>query len=232
MLAAALATAPALAAGDPREGDIDAITLGTRAADISPSAYGHLACGTDGGPPAATLATFADFADCPADRATGLHEVYFEFDDEMEYRARAYENKDMIEYYAGTRLAGHPVILSLLFDDDGVVRAIRMVTDPRAGEAAREIAFRFGERIRDRYGEDGWTCEDLPLAAGETPFGGRSVKQRCEKLYNGDRVVQVAVDYYRRPGQRPAAEAGARFDPSEFVSRARVEILSPELAGQ
>ena len=42
---------------------------------------------------------------------------------------------------------------------------------------AREILAKF----KARFGTDGWECEDIPPAEGETPILGIFVKQRCRK---------------------------------------------------
>ena len=61
----------------------------------------------------------------------GLHEIYFEYDDEYEYIARARDLPREIARWAGTTEGGFPVIVSALFDDGGVLAGIRLVTDPR-----------------------------------------------------------------------------------------------------
>src|SRR5262245_25703722 len=88
------------------------------------------ACGANGGPPRRQLTGWSDFKHCPYE-ANGLREVYFEYDDEQEYVARAKNLSREIVRWAGTVEAGFPVMVSALIDDQGVVRGIRVVTDPR-----------------------------------------------------------------------------------------------------
>src|SRR5204862_3702459 len=95
-----------------------------------PQEFQNFACGSNGGPPRAQLSGWADFARCRAE-ASGLHEVYFEYDDELEYIARARDLDREITRFAGTTETGFPVIVSALFDDNGILRAIRIVTDSR-----------------------------------------------------------------------------------------------------
>jgi hypothetical protein len=61
-----------------------------------------------------------------------LREVAARFDDEDEYVAKALGELAYAAQRTGTLVAGRPVVLSALFDDDGILRAIRMVSDPRA----------------------------------------------------------------------------------------------------
>src|ERR1700722_8323772 len=57
------------------------------------------ACGTAGGPPARVLKGFEEFAVCPVEPTTGLREVWFRYDDEMEYVARARRSGFLIRQY-------------------------------------------------------------------------------------------------------------------------------------
>src|SRR5579859_1588407 len=95
-----------------------------------PIEFRGFACGSNGGPPRAPLTGWADFKRCPAE-PDGLHEVYFEYDDENEYVARAHDNDREINRWAGTHEVTFPVVTSALFDDAGVLKGIRLVTDAR-----------------------------------------------------------------------------------------------------
>src|SRR5260370_29215039 len=95
-----------------------------------PSEFRGFACGSNGGPPRAPLTGWGDFKRC-APEPDGLREVYFEYDDELEYIARAHDNDREISRWAGTHEVTFPVIAIALFDDAGILRSIRMVTDAR-----------------------------------------------------------------------------------------------------
>src|SRR5687768_14994593 len=88
VLAAAVSAQPAI---DNRARIYD-LVLGTPVSEI-PSRYLDPHCGTNGGPPSTRLASWADFAICPAEPGTGLHEVWFSEDDEAEYVALAYRTQ-------------------------------------------------------------------------------------------------------------------------------------------
>jgi len=100
------------------------------AAQPSPTEVRGFACGSNGGAPRQPLTGWRDFARCRAE-PDGLHEVYFEYDDELEYIARARDADREITRWAGTTEVAFPVVVSALFDTAGVLRAIRMVTDAR-----------------------------------------------------------------------------------------------------
>ena len=89
------------------------------------------ACGSNGGAPRRQLSGWGDFLRCDAE-ANGLREVYFEYDDEYEYIARARDLPREISRWAGTTEVGFPVIVSALFDDGWRAQGIRVVTDSAA----------------------------------------------------------------------------------------------------
>src|SRR4051812_48661924 len=91
LAAATLFASSALAADD---GDLYApslwdLTLGAHASDLPLEEFGGYACGTNGGPPSTPVIGWLDYAKCPKETTTGLHEVYFKYDNEPEYIARA-----------------------------------------------------------------------------------------------------------------------------------------------
>src|SRR5215813_11827516 len=99
------------------------------AAQPAADEFRAFACGSNGGAPRAQLKGFGDFMRCPAE-ADGLREVYFEYDDELEYIARARDLEREITRWAGTTELGFPVIVSALFGDAGILKGIRLDTEP------------------------------------------------------------------------------------------------------
>ena len=128
--------------------------------------FKNLACGSGGGVPLAALQDWDDFRRCEPE-ATGIYEVYFEYDDEAEYRALALETYlDTDEI--GTQVNYYPVVTSALFDFSGMLRGIRMVTDPREQPARpglvplreREEHYLLGNYLMERWSLDLSTCTD------------------------------------------------------------------------
>ena len=192
---------------------------------MSLTGFGELACGSNGGPPRQKLEEWSDFAKCrPEDN--NLYEVYARFDDEDEYIGKAIEEPRYARGKTGTRVAGHPVILSALFDRDGVLRGIRMVSDPRGSMMERRMAHMLRLAIINRYDPDGWACTDLPPAPGETPVGGVFIKQRCEKA-TPERHLMVETRFLRKPGQSDNDPVTGEYRPGAFESSTRFEIFDP-----
>src|SRR5580700_8926877 len=101
----------------PDPGEIHGLKLGLKAAEMSADTFGDLACGSNGGPPRQTIGGWIEFRKCRPE-PNGLYEVYAPFDDQQDYVARAIDDPMYAQGKVGTRVAGHPVILSVLFDTD------------------------------------------------------------------------------------------------------------------
>jgi uncharacterized protein YjbI with pentapeptide repeats len=199
------------------------IRLGTSATALADEGFMSLACGTDGGPPARALGGFKDFANCPAD-ANGLREVYFRYDDEAEYWARANDLPNFVSLYEGTTAYSHPIITSVLFDQGGVAVAVRLVSDPRTPTERRQNAYLLRNFLMARFGiEIAPHCVDLPRDDRETQIGRVFVKQRCERVAD-DRRFMLETHYYRRPGQTAFVPNTAQLTEGQFVSQTRLEI--------
>jgi hypothetical protein len=224
---AALAVWLGLSAGHAQElaTKIWDIELGTPIAGLPLDQFVDPACGTNGGPPSRVLGSFADFAFCPLDKATGLHEVWFRYDDELEYVARARRSEIMIRLYQANSLGGQPIITSLLIDDSGLVQGYRIVSDPRAAGATRIEAYGLVELFKGMVAP-GLDCVDLPPGPGERPIEDLFVKQSCEAKTDG-RVTRIEARRYYRPGQFLVNPNDNRITENEFESSARMEVYRP-----
>jgi hypothetical protein len=229
-VALALVSPSAQAQGRRDPGEIRGLKLGLQARSMSLDGFGDLACGSNGGPPRQKIEEWSDFGKCrPEDN--GLYEVYARFDDEDEYIGKAIEDPRYAAGRIGTRVAGHPVILSALFDRDGVLRGLRFVTDPRAAPHERRMAHLLRLAVINRYEPDGWTCTDFPPAAGETPVGGVFIKQRCEKA-TPERHLSLDTRFLRKPGQSDNDPVTGEYRAGAFESSTRFEIFDPNYKRQ
>jgi hypothetical protein len=202
------------------------IHLGDAASAI-PDEYVNYACGTIGGPPSRPLPNFAAFKTCKPD-ADGLHEVYFEYDDEQEYVARALQNSAGIMRYAGTTVFEFPIVASVLFDNAGRVRGERMVTDPRQQVSRDRLEFwELATFLKQNFGDDPWTCKDLPPADGETPVGSRFLKNHCEKTVSGMHLI-LEQRLFQKKGQQAVDQSGVA-QPQAFESATRFEMYDAAL---
>jgi hypothetical protein len=224
LLALPLAILPARAQA-PDLGEIHGLKLGLKAPSMTMDGFGELACGSNGGPPRQRLDDWAGFGKCRAE-GSGLHEVYARFDDEDEFIGRAIDDPLYAGSRTGTRVAGHPVILSVLFDDAGVLRGLRFISDPRAAPIERRMAHLLRLAIINHYDPADWTCTDLPAEPGETPVGGIFIKQHCEKV-TPERRMTLDARFLRKPGQSDIDPATGDYTSGQFESSTRFELLDP-----
>ena len=198
------------------------IKLGTPVSQLPVNDFVDPACGTNGGPPARVLRSFAEFALCTRERTTGLHEVWFRYDDELEYIARARRSDIMTRQYQANSLAGQPIITSLLIDDGGLVQGYRIVNDPRVEGQTRLNAFGIADLFKGIAGL-GVACTDLPPAEGERPIDDLFVKEICEKNEDG-RIARVEARRYYKAGQFAVDPNENRLTENQFESSARIEV--------
>ena len=204
-------------------------------AQPSPDEFRGFACGSNGGPPRLQLTGWKDFARCRPEPG-GLHEVYFEYDDELEYIARARDLEREITRWAGTTEVAFPVIVSALFDTGGVLKGIRIVTDPRpehrdhiteANLRKRADAYVFGAVMASRFNIDAARdCRSLPPAEGESAVGALFVKQSCDvaDAKTGRRIL-LQANFFRKPGQSGVnPQLPSQLTQGQFESAARIEI--------
>jgi hypothetical protein len=207
----------------PRRLEVWDLRLGLHV-DQLPDEFVDYACGTNGGPPSLPLNGWQDFRRCRPE-PSGLREVYFRYDDELEYWAKANDLLGQMEQYSGTKTYGFPIVVSALIDNDGVVSGVRIVSDPR-GESAqgRDEAYLLRNFLTSRFGRENWQCEDLAPADGESPVGGIFVKQRCQKQIDGTSALLV-TRYLRKPGQTQYDPQSGRETVGLFESSVRFELV-------
>jgi hypothetical protein len=200
-----LVAASATAAENPLEGDLRDLRVGMAVAELPVEGYVDLACGNDGREPGTPLDGWSQFERCPPD-AAGLHEVAFAF--------APSPLEALGDRWEGTKVAGHPVIPSLLIDDDGIVQGLRIVTDPDTRLYLHKKAYLFGIRVMGRYGRDGWTCTEADPGDDRSPVGGMFIDRHCEKTFHDRRLI-LETDLYRDAGQQGR----------EFTNATRLEIF-------
>jgi hypothetical protein len=187
---------PALAQAEPNH-DVRDITVGMHVGDIPGAGYVNLTCAND---TSRKIPEWSSWRECPPD-ADAMHAIRFEFDPETSRE--------------GTLVAGHPVILTALIDDKGMVAGLKIDTDPKARLYLRKKAFLLGIQVKSRYGSEGWACVQRQPESGEQPVGGVYIRENCRKAVQG-RVLVVERDLFRRPDQ----------DARNFVDETQVKITS------
>ena len=98
-------------AGQPHRGrptrlEVWDLRLGSQIEQL-PDEFIDYACGTNGGPPSTPLNGWREVRRCRPE-PNGLREVYFRYDDELEYWAKANNLLPQMEQYSGTKTYGFP----------------------------------------------------------------------------------------------------------------------------
>lgn len=194
-------------AQDPQNGDIRDLKVGVQVNELPHSGYVNFSCvGADA--ITSALTQWTDFRRCDVN-ADGLYEVRFQYDNRTQQWAAVNDK------WEGTKIAGHPVLLSILIDSAGEVKVLRAQTDPTARPYMRKKAYLLSLRVKARYGPEGWICDKLSPAFGETPIGGLYIHERCEKIYKNRKLI-LHTELYRGVGQQG----------QEFTNSTRLEIIA------
>lgn len=200
------------------------LTIGDHAVDLPTEQFINFACGTNGGPPSLPLTGWTDFARCPAEAGTGLHEVFFRYDNEIELWAKAHDLLTQAATYQYTSVYSIPVIASALFDDNGFMVMLRLVTDPAVEVEIRERAITLGGFLTARFGVDGWSCADLPRLPGEEPHSGRYEKRECRLTTADGFDIYMLTEHFNRPGQLAINPVDNTATEGQFWSSTRLEM--------
>lgn len=224
----ALTPLPALAQTGPRLAPaftIWDIALGQPITQVPEKEVALIACGTNGGPPSAPLESFAEFEKCPAE-PSGLHEVYFTSDDEQDYIALAMEDEYRVTH-GGTTIYAHPVVFSVLVDDEAIVRGIRIVTDERASDHDRRVAATLARNLKARYGPWEPSCEDLAPTAGQLPVGKIFLHEICTADSPDGAAARMRLEatYFRKKGQTSINLETQQINSNYFQSATRLEVV-------
>ena len=202
------------------------VELGSPVSALPSDEWVDPACGTNGGPPSLKLDSFENFARCPAEEETGLREIWFIYDDEWEYIARAYRDPTEIRSYSANVFYQQPIITSLLVDDGGLVQGYRVITDPRAPIDVRSEAFILYGIFKGLFNDAPWQCTDLPRDERERPIKGKFIKATCV-MVSDQYFIRVEGRHLRKPGQdvrvNPRVLSLAAGD---FESSTRLEVYN------
>ena len=201
------------------------LQLGTPAGELPEEEFVDPACGTNGGPPGLRLDGFEALR--AAARKPPVARDLVPLRRRTEYIARAARDPDAVEHNNAMLMLGQPVILSLLVDPAGLVQGFRIFTDPHAEAEVRATAYTLAAAFKARFGADGWACNDLPPAAGETPVAGTFAKQLCGKVADGQQISVESRRYYKS-GQASTDPNSGLATVNQFESAARIEVVQLE----
>ena len=196
VLTAALCASWALSAAPAEEpvSDLRGVTIGMLAQDLPASGYRNLSCVGGTSQP---LEDWSAWKSCPVD-PDGLRRVHVDYDQ---------LGQD------ATMVAGHPVDLTVFFDDSGRLVRIEIKTQDQASLYMRKKAHLLARQAMEHYGHDGWSCRDTPPSANEEAIGTTYVNETCSKA-SGRRSIEVSSRFFHK----------ASGGPRDFVSDSLVVV--------
>jgi hypothetical protein len=172
------------------------------------------------------LQGFEDFARCPVEQRTGLREIWFIYDDEWEYIARAHRDPIEIAQYSENTLYQQPIITSILVDDAGLVQGYRVITDPKAPNDVRRDAYLLYAIFKGQFTDAPWQCTDLPPDERERPLGGVFLKASCV-MVSEHQFVRLEARRLLKPGQDLREIPRLRDQAvGDFESAVRLEVYN------
>ena len=171
------------------------------------------------------LDSFSDFQKCKPEIETQLREVWFIYDDEWEYIARANRDEHEIARYSANSFYSHPIITSLLLDKDSLIQGYRMITDPRAPNDIRIKAHTLAMYFKNLFSQARWHCLDEPQGEREAAIEGLFVKKTCSYSDN-DQIYRVYESYRLKPGQElDDNKVDLKQVEGQFESTASLEVF-------
>ena len=181
-LAVVLSTTFALstAAAEETISDLRGVTIGMLAQDLPVSGYRNFSCV---GAISQPLEDWSAWKSCQpgADGSRRLHVDY----DQLGQDA--------------TMVAGHPVDLTVFFDDAGRLVRIQIKTQDQASLYMRKKAHLLARQAMEHYGHEGWSCRGTPPSANEEAIGTSYVNETCSKV-SGRRSIEVSSRFFHKSG--------------------------------
>lgn len=170
------------AAEDPEDGDIRDLKVGIDVSQLPKTGYVAIRCALSGGAEIKPLADWTGYGECPRDKF-GHALVAFDYDDSTQQWAAVNDK------WEGTKISGHPVLLTIAIDDNDKVVSLIAKTDPEARSYLKKKAYLLSLRVKARYGRDGWACTSIKPSEKETPVGGVFINETCEKSLPNRRIL-------------------------------------------
>ena len=154
----------------------------------------------------------------------GLREVYFRYDDELEYWAKANNFATEIEKYSGTKVYDFPVVLSARFDDAGMLVGIRIVSDPRDTSRDREEVYPLRNfLIRALSSARAGTASIFRATTARRRCSGHSSSSAAARPSMG-RGADLQTAYFARRAKASTTPAPTRDTEGQFESLVRFEL--------
>jgi hypothetical protein len=126
-----------------------------------------------------------NFKECKKNSDTNLYIIGFEYD----------ERYAVTEEFEGTQVAGHPVIINIAIDEQGILQEININTDPTAPFYFRKQSHLLWLRVHSRYGSQGWQCKDKTPEKDHIKIGKKYINNICVKPIE-NKLITIQSQFY------------------------------------
>ncbi len=166
------------------------ISLGMHVSELPAKRYKDFTCGGPAKVPK-KLKSLSEFLECSID-AHNIYQVWLKYDHSDN------QWSEVGERFSGTKISGHPVNLSVLIDNEGVIQGLQAYTDPNASPFSKRQAYLLSANIKKRYGSSQWECIDETEAdqGKHKAIGPVYIDQVCSKTIDDKRII-VKSKFYR-----------------------------------
>ena len=128
---------------------------------------------------------WSSFKECEKNSDTNLYIIAFEYD----------ERFAVTEEFEGTQVAGHPVLINIAIDEQGILQEININTDPKAPFYFRKQSHLLWLRVHSRYGSQGWQCKDKTPKKDHIKIGKKYINNICVKPIE-NKLITIQSQFY------------------------------------
>ncbi len=162
--------------------DIRNIFVGAYIKDIPKRGYTEFKCFSS----KLKLESWTKFSKCKIDK-NNYYLVEFEYD----------ERFALNENFEGTQISGHPVIIYLSINSNGVIEEINAYSDQSAPFYFRKQAHLLWLRVYNRYGSEEWSCIERLKDEKHITIGKKYINRSCSKLIDNKKITLDTKFYFK-----------------------------------
>ena len=159
--------------------DLRDLKVGESITSVSERGYANFKCLDE-----SLIKDWNSFKKCKKNE-DNYHIILFEYD----------ERYAVTEEYEGTQVAGHPVLINLAIDQDGILNEININTDPNAPFYFRKQSHLLWLRIYHKYGSQGWDCDNKKPLKNHIKIGKKYINKVCKKLVDS-KIITLHSQFY------------------------------------
>ena len=159
--------------------DLRDFTVGSSIELVSERGYVNLKCKND-----KKISKWSNFKNCQKN-SDGYYVILFEYD----------ERFAVTEEYEGTQVAGHPVLINVAIDENGILQEININTDPDAPFYFKKQSHLLWLRVYSKYGGQNWECIDRDIKTGHIKIGKKYINRVCNKEVD-NKLITIEYQFY------------------------------------